>query len=361
MADFNGDGYPDIAGINSTPGDPNNPVTDWGIAFNDGKGNYKDTASIKVAGGGVGNCISPADIDNDGDVDIIIGSIPYCCGPNLTTYGLEGLIVSRNNGKGIFNEYQLYPACNDFPGDPYDLYSSDFNNDNLLDIAVLGYHGAIIINKGDGIYGECFDTLYIHSFWGPEIGGSLTAGDVNGDGWIDIAVSGHQFLPFETFPRGYTVLINYESNFSDSQGFYNYFTDTLPNSDIFSSTLADLDGDDDLDLVHCGSSLYITFNQDTITSVKDNISQTKEFYLFQNYPNPFNPLTYMEYALTKSCYVTLKIYNALGKEVKTLVNKYQTIGNYRISFNANNLTSGVYFYQLTTGGGSITRKMIYLK
>ena len=360
IGDFNGDGYSDIAGISVANTDPDNPTTDWGISFNDGKGNFKDTVSIKVAGGGDGNCILPTDIDNDGDIDIVIGTISYCCGPNLTTYGLEGMIVSRNNGKGIFNEYQLYPACNDFPGDPYDLYSSDFNNDNLIDIADLGYRGAIIINKGNGIYGECFDTLYVHSFWGPEIGGSLAGGDVNGDGWIDLAISGSHFPP-EMPITSYTVIMNFESNFLNSQGFYNYFTDTLPSSDIFSAALADLDGDDDLDLMHCGSSVYITFNQDTITSVKENFAQPREFYLFQNFPNPFNPTTTIEYTLQRNSNVTIKIYNTLGEQVKTLVNKYQTIGNYKISFNANNLTSGVYFYQLTTGGGIITRKMIYLK
>ncbi len=51
MADFNGDGFPDIAGINVTTGDPDNPITVWGIAFNDGKGNFEDTVLIKVPGG----------------------------------------------------------------------------------------------------------------------------------------------------------------------------------------------------------------------------------------------------------------------------------------------------------------------
>jgi hypothetical protein len=109
--------------------------------------------------------------------------------------------------------------------------------------------------------------------------------------------------------------------------------------------------------------MLIDENGDTITSAINEIPPIipENMKLYPVYPNPFNPSTTIEYTLAKSNHVALIIYNTLGEEVKTLVNKYQTIGNYRISFNANNLTSGVYFYQLTTGGGSITRKMIYLK
>lgn len=85
------------------------------------------------------------------------------------------------------------------------------------------------------------------------------------------------------------------------------------------------------------------------------------FDLSQNYPNPFNPTTTISYQLPLRSYVTLKVYDILGSEVATLVNKNETTGNYSVNFNASNLSSGIYFYQLKVGDNVQTRKMILLK
>jgi len=82
------------------------------------------------------------------------------------------------------------------------------------------------------------------------------------------------------------------------------------------------------------------------------------FYLYQNYPNPFNPSTTITFALPKASHVTLKAYNLLGQEVATLVNETLGPGTYERTFNAEGLPSGVYFYQLRTGGLLATKKMI---
>ncbi|MDI6767906.1 MAG: M36 family metallopeptidase [Bacteroidota bacterium] len=91
-----------------------------------------------------------------------------------------------------------------------------------------------------------------------------------------------------------------------------------------------------------------------------------KFNLSQNYPNPFNPSTIFQYDLPEACYVTLKIYNALGQEVATLVDRMEDAGYKVASFNASNLPSGVYIYKLTAGassGSSFTdvKKMIVAK
>ncbi|HKI78370.1 MAG TPA: metallophosphoesterase [Ignavibacteriaceae bacterium] len=85
------------------------------------------------------------------------------------------------------------------------------------------------------------------------------------------------------------------------------------------------------------------------------------YKLFQNYPNPFNPSTIIQYEISKSDNVTLKIFDVLGKEVKTLVNKYQPAGNYEVQFDASGLKSGVYFYRLTVGEFSKVNKLILMK
>jgi len=83
--------------------------------------------------------------------------------------------------------------------------------------------------------------------------------------------------------------------------------------------------------------------------------------LYQNYPNPFNPSTRIGYQLPASDFVTLKVYDVLGKEVKTLVNERQNAGNHSVQFNAANLPNGVYFYRLQAGNYSAIRKILLLK
>ncbi|MBU0473958.1 MAG: T9SS type A sorting domain-containing protein [Bacteroidetes bacterium] len=133
----------------------------------------------------------------------------------------------------------------------------------------------------------------------------------------------------------------------------------------------------------------ITYNLDLVTGIKESISPAEySFKLEQNYPNPFNPSTTIKYSIPSiaviasgakqsskiatssdetwtprndNLNITLKIYDILGREVATLVNKEQKHGNYEVQFDASNLTSGIYFYRLQSGGFLESRKMILLK
>jgi len=89
----------------------------------------------------------------------------------------------------------------------------------------------------------------------------------------------------------------------------------------------------------------------------------KEFVLYQNYPNPFNPLTNISYKLPVSDFVTLKIYDVLGREVATPVNEYLTEGFHTVWFDAKNLglSSGIYFYKLNAGKFQQTKKFVLMK
>lgn len=88
----------------------------------------------------------------------------------------------------------------------------------------------------------------------------------------------------------------------------------------------------------------------------------KNFILFQNFPNPFNPSTDISYQLAIPAFVTLKIYNIRGKEVRTLVKEFQNAGLYKIHFDALDLSAGIYLYQLRAGKNfSASRKMLLLK
>lgn len=354
--DINLDGYPDLVGFNALSDNfPYDTTSYWAIALNDGNGNFTDTTrGGQLTGSFQG--ISYSDIDNDGDIDILISSnLAVTPGPILT--GFAGLAVFRNNGNSIYDEYQLYTGCNEFTasgGEHNYIYAADFNNDTLIDIAVLGYDGGITLNKGNGVYGECFDTTYVRYFWGPEVGGVFTGGDVNGDGWIDIAISGYEFPP-EMPVTYYGVETNYNSYF------YNFTSYTLPDALILANAAADLDGDGDLDIVHSGTGVFVTTNEDTITSVIGNLDLVKDFHLDQNYPNPFNPTTTISYSLPQAGNVTLKVYGILGREIVTLVSEFELKGRHSVKFDVADLASGIYFYRINAGKFSQTKKMILAK
>ncbi len=100
-------------------------------------------------------------------------------------------------------------------------------------------------------------------------------------------------------------------------------------------------------------------------AVEVNFSGVSVYTLEQNYPNPFNPSTVIEYALPKSGFVSIKVYNSLGEEVVTLFNEFKESGRYKVEFNTEelnvNLSSGIYYYVLTINGFTQARKMLLLR
>ncbi len=102
-----------------------------------------------------------------------------------------------------------------------------------------------------------------------------------------------------------------------------------------------------------------TFSYSNIVQVE--ITAPSKFQLYQNYPNPFNPSTLISYQIPVSSNVTLKVYDAIGNEVATLVDEFKPAGNYDFRFDSAVIPSGVYFYQLKTDNFLQTRKMLLLK
>jgi hypothetical protein len=115
--------------------------------------------------------------------------------------------------------------------------------------------------------------------------------------------------------------------------------------------------DDGIELLH----IEQTFSE----YVAENGNRPEHFKMFQNYPNPFNPVTTISYTLPVRSSVSLKIYDALGRDVVTLVNEEKSAGKYQVQFDAKNLSSGVYFYRLqvsqVSGTFSETKKLVLLK
>lgn len=145
--------------------------------------------------------------------------------------------------------------------------------------------------------------------------------------------------------------------------FWNAGQDTVPIYLKTGSTIASVTG-----VLWFGFSDYKLFPRKDddfsgVSDIEENYSAIPDNYsLSQNYPNPFNPSTKIEYTLPAEGNVTLKIYNMLGQEVKTLINnELVSAGRHSINFNAGNLASGIYIYRLQVGDFSSNKKMILLK
>lgn len=98
-----------------------------------------------------------------------------------------------------------------------------------------------------------------------------------------------------------------------------------------------------------------------IVSVKQQDALPTTYELFQNYPNPFNPVTTITYQLPATAFVTLKVFDIVGREVTTLVSEPQQPGYYSVAWNAGGIASGVYFYHIHAGSFSATRKLMLVR
>ncbi|RPI18094.1 MAG: T9SS C-terminal target domain-containing protein [Ignavibacteriae bacterium] len=204
----------------------------------------------------------------------------------------------------------------------------------------------------------------------------------------------YNFQIYDVLPNGTQRLVN-RINYTDRNNVANSVKTTLINgqahSHIFKAgnkikvTATNLDAsfpEDTLLLqtnpfvlpVLVNSNNYINLNSNTYIDIPvvstgldaftENVFSTTdpvEYKLNQNYPNPFNPATTIQYTIAKQDLVTLKIYDLLGREVKTLVNEFQEAGEHSVFFNASELASGIYFYKITSAGFQDVKRMVLLK
>lgn len=109
---------------------------------------------------------------------------------------------------------------------------------------------------------------------------------------------------------------------------------------------------------------FMIMNDQNIFATKQfifNYLSPKDYKLEQNFPNPFNPTTTIDYQIPKNGFVTLKLYDILGKEIATLVNEQKNQGRYTVNFDASKLSSGVYIYQIRANDFVNSKKMMLVK
>jgi len=246
------------------------------------------------------------DVNNDGFDDIIVGA-PYmgsAIGPSSYVYIYYGGTDMDENPEVII-EKTLFNFGKSAS------YAGDINNDDYDDIMICDENNVYFFLGGSEMDTNPDFTLHVSDYFDGIQSISL-AGDVNNDGYEDILISVIE-------PSGDTRI----------------------------------------------GKVYIYSGNFSITGIKSNPAVSNKFALYQNYPNPFNPTTTINYEIPESGYVTIKVYDLLGREVKTLVNGNKSAGNYKVEFNASDLVNGIYFYRMEINTGreivNQARRMVLLK
>lgn len=362
-------------------------------------------AKYEYPGTAIGTKETVINMDNDSLIDFVYRGTEW---DSTHTYSILKTYVSEynpllNNFKKVWS-INLLSVESGLGG--YDL--GDYDGDGYMEFLASGIWGQVWVveNKGDNSYGLIWkDSIpFVNLFY-------QTSGDVDNDGK-------REFFVGATMSNGnWTIMYEADSNNTYSPKFAFHL---LSGGSLDQPTYmtVDLDNDNKLELVILsGADLYI-FKSDADNSyylwyykklfakrsiqfydftgdgIKDyiisynlmdnqgrlkfsadiykatglsnvnndlDINLPKRLKLFQNYPNPFNPTTQISYALPDAGYVTLKIYDVLGREVATLVEEFKEAGYYEVEFNGSSLSSGVYFYKLTAGSYASVKKLLITK
>jgi photosystem II stability/assembly factor-like uncharacterized protein len=223
-------------------------------------------------------------------------------------------------------------------------------------------YSSFLLNNNEGTLRDIhiFDTqngIAVSNLWNGQGGVSRTTnGGVN---WTTQIFSlGLYGVDFPSSSIGFTVGLTGTIMKSTDSGL-----NWTPQTSGISVFLSSVDFIDSLTGYACGDAgTVLKTTNGGITSVSGNQNEIPEkFYLFQNYPNPFNPKSNIKFQISKLSEVKLAILDILGREVAELINERLSPGSYEVNWDASGYPSGVYFYKLTTGYYTETRKMILLK
>jgi len=234
--------------------------------------------------------------------------------------------------------------------EPTSVFAVDLDGDGDNDLAVANWDSdnvSVLLNNGDGTFQSAVN------YRAGDFPHSVFAVDLDGDGHNDLAVANE-------WPNNISVLLN--NGDGTFQQAVNYGAGYHPRS-VFA---VDLDGDGDNDLAvanYWSNDISILINLSITTGV-DNSPETYlpgSYFLVHNYPNPFNASTVIDYQLPVDCYVKLEIYNLFGQKVATLVDSKQQAGYRSSVWDASAASSGIYFYKLTAGDYTETRRMMLVK
>ncbi len=312
-----------------------------GILENNRNADFEDARQIKLRN--LPLYLNLSDLNNDGWLDIVAGM-------GFTVGQAEfwnGMAILLNNQDGSFAEPDYYT----YLLGTGTIYCNDFDGDDDIDVAVAINPTGILIflNDGQGAFPDSVDLRERDSIF--QVWGS----DFDGDGDIDLLETHNPRYPSTPAVRLYLNPGDGRFSFSEIKDLK-----VIPDIDIRGygrpPNGGDLDGDGDIDLVvpfdSSGSWLSFYFNRTDPLSVGDGVANSPaDFVLEQNFPNPFNPATNIRFALPDAALVSIKIYNLLGEEIRTLVNGGSKAGFHVIRWDGKDgkgkdAPSGIYIYRM---------------
>ena len=199
-------------------------------------------------------------------------------------------------------------------------------------------------------------------------------GDVDSDGMMDFVFGSRN----PSIPNNLVARVEYQGgDIADSNNYIAYGVDSLylfDGDDIGVLAIENMDGDPDGEILYTSDYTRGESNDSTMAivvldynftpvSVEENLDIVpSDFHVEQNYPNPFNPSTTVEFGLPAEMNVDVRIYDILGQEVAVLINnQVMKSGSYKLTFNAGDIASGTYIYQVEAGNQSISKKMLLIK
>lgn len=377
--DYNNDGWEDIYIANDRRVGNN-------MLKNNGNGTFSDVSiqtGTNLTMDAMG--LSVGDYDNDNDFDIYISN------------GEEGNAFLKNNGNGTFTDVaadlgmSVNKICwgNNF---------MDYDNDGDLDLFITASGGnpyrenVLFKNNNNGTFtrviGSGIDNNYYSSY-----GNAI--GDIDNNGYLDMAVmndnepcllwkssgGSNKWIKIKlqgTYSNREAVgslIYVYRGNTSfvrrvhcgQSYCSQNSFVQTIGvgTTNVIDSIAVKFPSGIRNSLTNVNTNQTITIVESGVIGINYNNSEIpSKFKLEQNYPNPFNPSTLIEFSIPENSNVTLKIYDILGNEAATLVSGFKNAGNYSVSLDesiTSNLSSGIYYYQMSAGDFTETKKMILIK
>jgi FG-GAP-like repeat/FG-GAP repeat/Secretion system C-terminal sorting domain len=358
IGDLNGDGKLDLAVANFS----SNNVSVYLNTTTPGAATPTFTAKTDFTAGFFPPSVSIGDLNGDGKLDLIV--------VGMVSGGVSVLLNTTSPGATT----PSFSAKTDFisggnGNNPITVSINDLNGDGKPDFIVTNAsfdNVAVFLNTTTpGATTPTFSAKTDFATGSNPI--TVVTKDLNGDGKPDIAVANQNsanisVLVNTTTPGATTPTFSTKTDFNTGAGNTPFFL-----------AIGDLNGDGKPDLAVTNSnagSVSVFLNTTIVTGIEElmNFIPT-DFTLSQNYPNPFNPSTIISFSIPNESFVTLMIYDILGREVAQLVNQQLKTGNYNFSFDAasgsSRITSGVYFYRLTATGNAVnfveTKKMILLK
>ena len=407
FGDANGDGYLDLA---VACGESYNYHSEQMRIYYNLNGTLSTIPAWKSRNSFYGMDVTFADFDKDGKIDLAfvcergpnyifrnygdsIGTVPYwtstdasqyansCFAGDVNNDGNIDLAVSDNNQLGGNGKFKIYINTgttlnttpfwtSSFSGYGSGITLADVDYDGYPDLICGGWWKPCWIYKNNN--GNFNSTPQWTSSTNSVVE-AIVFGDYDNDGLDTLTslftgngirklfyLSRKPFYKILLIKSGSDTIYQNQYCFDAENGWINFSTAPASGIQLLIKYIASHDLDFAVSNWDANIGNYV-FKNGIVVNAKSVAFGIKSFELYQNYPNPYNPSTYIKYNISESEYVVIKIYDMAGKEIETIFDGIQNPGTYEIKFDASYLPSGTYFYKLTSGSYSDTKKMIIVR